>query len=119
MFRKTFIIKDSNNRYYSSCFKSYLTTSHSGVLIKTMNDISQARLFHFLWWATARAKYLSINSSNYFYVFEVTIEDSILSLKIRNSKAIDIIKTNDIETMKKIEKTIDKWKRLNNIANYK
>ena len=108
--KKTYVIRDSDGRYYRSFCDSSFTTAHSQVLVTDTTEIERARKFRSLWWATHRAKYLSINAFGYYYVFEIIKNDPVPLLQIRNKDAIDKIRKRDVETMKEIEGIITKWK---------
>ena len=93
--RKTYVIRETSGRYYRSFFDSYLTTAHCKVLVAETDDITKARKFHFLWWATGRVKYLSEKSYGYYYVFEVIGRTPEQKLLIKNESVIKKIREND------------------------
>lgn len=106
--RRTFVIINTDGRYYRSFCDSYFTTSHSQILVTDTTDFEKARTFRSLMWATHRAKILSVKSNRYHYVYEVTGERK---LNIRNEQVIEIIRKSDNDTMKEIERMIADWKR--------
>lgn len=108
--KKTYVIRDNNGRYYCCFCDPSFTTAHSQVLVADTTEIERARKFRSLWWATHRAKYLSINTFGYYYVFEIIKNDPVPLLQIRNKDAIDKIRKCDDETMREIESIITKWK---------
>lgn len=108
--KKTYVIRDSDGRYYRSFCDSSFTTAHSHVLVTDTTELERARKFRSLWWATHRAKYLSINAFGYYYVFEIIESPSETLLQIRNKDTIDKIRKCDDETMREIESIITKWK---------
>ena len=108
--KKTYVIRNSDGRYYRSFCDSSFTTAHSQVLVTETTEIEEARKFRYLWWATHRAKYLSINAFGYYYVFEIIESPSETLLQIRSKDAIDKIRNRDDETMREIEGIITKWK---------
>lgn len=108
--KKTYVIRNSDGRYYRSFCDSSFTTAHSQVLVTDTTELERARMFRSLWWATHRAKYLSINTFGYYYVFEIIKNDPVPLMQIRNKDAIEKIRNRDVETMKEIEVIITKWK---------
>ena len=108
--KKTYVIRNSDGRYYRSFCNSYFTTAHSQVLVTDTTELERARKFRSLWWVTHRAKYLSINAFDYYYVFEIIESPSETLLQICNKDAIDKIRKRDDETMREIESIITKWK---------
>ena len=71
MARRIYVIKDSRDHYYRSCCDNFFTTAHSKVLVIDTESITQARKFHFLFWAKHRAGYLSRNTSRLYRVLEI------------------------------------------------
>lgn len=108
--KKTYVIRDSNGRYYRSFCDSSFTTAHSQVLVTDTTEIKEARKFRSLWWATHRAKFLSINAFSYYYVFEIIKKEPKPLLQIRNKEVIEKIRNSDGETMREVEEIITKWK---------
>ncbi len=108
--KKTYVIRDSDGRYYRSFCDSSFTTAHSQVLVTDTTEIERARKFRSLWWATHRAKHLSLNAFSYYYVFEIIENDPEPLLKIRNKDVIEKIRNSDDETMSEVESIITKWK---------
>ncbi len=108
--KKTYVIRDSDGRYYRSFCDSSFTTAHSQVLVTDTTEIERARKFRSLWWATHRAKHLSHNAFSYYYVFEIIENDPEPLLKIRNKDVIEKIRNSDDETMSEVESIITKWK---------
>lgn len=108
--KKTYVIRNSDGRYYRSFCDSSFTTAHSQVLVTDTTELERARMFRSLWWATLRAKYLSINAFGYYYVFEIIENGSEPLLQIRNKDVIDRIRNSDDETTREIERIITKWK---------
>ena len=108
--KKTYVIRDSDGRYYRSFCDSSFTTAHSQVLVTDTTEIEGARKFRSLWWATHRAKFLSINAFSYHYVFEIVENDPEPLLQIRNKDVIEKIRNSDDETMSEVESIITKWK---------
>ena len=110
MQKKTYVIRDCDGRCYRSFCDSSFTTAHSHVLVTDITELKRARKFRSLWWATHRAKYLSINAFDYYYVFEIIENGTEPLLQIRNKDTIDKIRKRDDETMREIESIITKWK---------
>lgn len=110
MSRKTFVIMDTDGRYYRNFCDNFFTTAPSDILVTHTEDLLKARKFHSLMWATHRARFLSIKASRYYYVYEVTGEKAEQRLNIRNEQVIDIIRKNDFETMEEVERIIAEWK---------
>lgn len=108
--KKTYVIRDSDGRYYRSFCDSFFTTAHSQVLVTDTTEIEEARKFRSLWWATHQAKFLSINAFSYNYVFEIIKNDPEPLLQIRKKDIIDRIINSDDETMREVESIITKWK---------
>ena len=108
--KKTYVIRDSDGRYYRSFCDSSFTTAHSQVLVTDTTEIERARKFRSLWWATHRAKHLSVNTFSHYYVFEIIEGGTEPLLQIHNKDIIDRIRNSDDETMKEIESIITKWK---------
>ena len=108
--KKTYVIRDSDGRYYRSFCDSSFTTAHSQVLVTDTTEIERARKFRSLWWATHRAKFLSLNAFSYYYVFEIVENDPEPLLQIRNKDVIEKIRNSDDETMSEVESIITKWK---------
>ncbi len=108
--KNTYVIQDNDGHFYRSFCDSYLTTAHSQVLVMDTTDIERARRFRSLWWATHRAKFLSINASRYYYVYEVTDKETEQKLICRNEQVIERIRKNDSEIMEEIERIIAEWK---------
>ena len=106
--RRTFVIINTDGRYYRSFCDSYFTTAHSQILVTDTTDFEKSRTFRSLMWATHRAKILSIKSNRYHYVYEVTGERKLI---IRNEQVIEKIRKSDNDTMKEIERMIADWKR--------
>lgn len=110
MTKKTYVIRDCDGRYYRFLCDSSFTTAHSHVLVTDTTELKWARKFRSLWWATHRAKYLSINAFDYYYVFEIIENDPVPLLQIRSKDVIDRIRNSDDETAREIESIITKWK---------
>ncbi len=72
MKKKTYVIKDTDGCYYRSFCDNFFTTAPSDILVTHTDDFHKARKFHSLMWATHRAKFLSIKSFDYYYVYEAT-----------------------------------------------
>ena len=108
--KKTYVIRDSDGRYYRSFCDSSFTTAHSQVLVTDTTEIERARKFRSLWWAMHRAKFLSLNAFSYYYVFEIIEGGTEPLLQIRKKDVIDRIRNSDDETMREVESIITKWK---------
>jgi len=108
--KKTYVIRDSNGRYYRSFCDSSFTTAHNQVLVTDTIEIDKARKFRSLWWATHRAKFLSINAFSYHYVFEIIENEPAPLLQIRNKEVIEKIRNSDDDTMREVESIIKKWR---------
>lgn len=110
MQRKTYVIIDTDEKYYRSHSSMLLSTAHEIPVI--LSDVySEAKKFHNLFWATCIAKYLSRHSYDYYYVLDVTEGDSDNKYKIMNRKQIDKIRKADEETQKEIDNIINTWKK--------
>ena len=110
MSRKTYVIKDTDGRYYRSFCDNFFTTAPSDILVTHTDDFHKAKKFRSLMWATHRAKLLSNKDYDYYYVYEVTSKGSEQVYFIRNETVIDKIRVRDSETMKEIERIIAEWK---------
>ena len=110
MSRRTFVIRDTDGRYYRSFCSNFFTTAHSDILVTDSRDISRARRFRFLWTATRRAKRLSVKSNGYYYVFEIVTDGGRPQLVVRNAKVIDKIRERDDDAMKEIRRIIEDWR---------
>lgn len=110
MMGKTFVIIDTNGCYYRSFCDNFFTTAHCQVFVTDTSDYERAKKFRFLWWATHRAKILSIKASCYHYVYEVIREKPEQILIIRNNAVIERIRKKDSETLEEVERIIAEWK---------
>ena len=104
--KKTYVIIDTDGRYYSSFCDAHLTTAHSRILVLGTSDFEEARKFPSLLWATYRARFLSIKAFGYYYVYEITEQ----GLIPKNKQVIERIRKKDIEDMKEAERIITQWK---------
>ena len=108
--KKTYVIRDADGRYYRSYGENFFTTAYSKILVIETYDLSLARKFRSLFWATHRAKFLSLNGDNYYYVYEVIIGEPEPLLQIRNKDAIDKIRKTDLETIAEIKRIVEERK---------
>ena len=113
MLKRTFVIIDTDGRYYRSFFEPFFAITHSRVLVNDTKELEKARKFRTLWWATYRAKYLSKNASpGYYYVYEwIKNTDGKSMMIMRNEQVIDKIKQKDADTLEKIQQIIDDWRK--------
>ena len=104
--KKTYVIMDTDGRYYHSFCDAFLTTAYSRVLVLSTSDFEKARKFRSLRWATHRARFLSVKASDCYYVYEVTEQ----GLIIRNEQVVERIRYNDFKVMEEVEIIIAEWK---------
>ena len=109
MSKKTFVIMDTDGRYYSSFCDAFLAIAHCRVLVFSTSDFAGARKFRSLRWATYRARFLSINAFGYYYVYEAAGKENEQKLILRNEEVIEKIRKKDSETMEAIHKMIAEW----------
>ena len=110
MQRKTYVIIDTDKKFYCSHTRMLISTAHEIPVIRT-DTYSKAKKFHSLFWATYIAKYLSCHSFGYYYVFEVIKGDSNNEYKIMNREQIEKIRKADEEDLREVENIINKWKK--------
>lgn len=108
--RRTFIIINIDGRYYRSFCDSYFTTANSQIFVTDTADFEKARTFRSLRWATHRAKFLSVKSNRYHYVYEAVGNEGERKLIIRNEQIIKRIRKTDTDTINEIENMIANWK---------
>ncbi|MBR1533928.1 MAG: hypothetical protein IJ639_06165 [Ruminococcus sp.] len=108
--KKTYVIRDTDGRYYRSFCDNFFTTAPCDILVTDTEDSLKARRFHSLIRATYRARSLSKKASNYYYVYEAIDKEVGQNLILRNKEVIERIRENDSETMIKVEKAIAEWK---------
>lgn len=106
MKKKTYVIKDIDGHYYRSFCDNFFTTAPSDILVTHTDDFHKARKFHSLMWATHRAKFLSIKSFDYYYVYEATEQ----GLHLRNEQVIERIRKNDSAAIEEAKRIIAEWK---------
>ena len=103
---KTYVIRDIDGRCYRSFCNNFFTTALGDILVIHTDDFHKAKKFHSLMWASHRAKFLSIKSFGYYYVYETADKDADQKLILKNEQIIERIRKNDSEITEEIEKMI-------------
>lgn len=112
--RKEYIVSTGKGKKYRSfmripmpfyCFGSSDITVYSAV------KYSDARKFHFLRWATHRARFLSYHSGELYYVYTVVdYKDCIYTLQVVDDTINDKLIESNEKCQQKIEQLIADWR---------